>query len=36
MPRRHAYLREDDEYRAITRETIMRGLAGTITCNSRI
>jgi hypothetical protein len=26
-----AYLRDDDEYRAITRETIIRGLAGTIT-----
>ena len=24
--------RDDDEYRAITRETIIRGLAGTITC----
>jgi len=28
----NAYLRDDDEYRAITRETIIRGLAGTITC----
>ena len=27
----NAYLRDDDEYRAITRETIIRGLAGTIT-----
>ena len=26
-----AYLRDDDEYRAITRETIIRGLAGVIT-----
>jgi hypothetical protein len=26
----NAYLRDDDEYRAITRETIIRGLAGTI------
>jgi hypothetical protein len=26
----NAYLRDDDEYRAITRETILRGLAGTI------
>jgi hypothetical protein len=26
------YLRDDDEYRAITRQTIIRGLAGTITC----
>jgi hypothetical protein len=25
------YLRDDDEYRAITRQTIIRGLAGTIT-----
>src|ERR1039457_2637433 len=25
------YLRDDDEYRAITRQTILRGLAGTIT-----
>ena len=31
----NAYLRDDDEYRAITRQTIIRGLAGTITCNSR-
>jgi len=28
----NAYLSDDDEYRAITRETIIRGLAGTITC----
>ncbi|MGH3195058.1 MAG: putative transposase, partial [Streptosporangiaceae bacterium] len=28
----NAYLRDDDEYRATTRETIIRGLAGTITC----
>ena len=27
----NAYLRDDDEYRAITRETIIRGLSGTIT-----
>jgi hypothetical protein len=27
----NAYLRDDDEYRAITRETIIRGLTGTIT-----
>ena len=27
----NAYLDDDDEYRAITRETIIRGLAGTIT-----
>ena len=27
----NAYLRDDDEYRAITRETILRGLTGTIT-----
>ena len=26
----NAYLRDDDEYRAITREGIIRGLAGTI------
>jgi hypothetical protein len=26
----NAYLRDDDEYRAITRETIIRGLAGVI------
>jgi len=26
-----AYLRDDDEYRAVTRQTIIRGLAGTIT-----
>ncbi len=37
----NAYLQDDDEYRAITRQTIIRGLAGTITytapaspCNS--
>jgi hypothetical protein len=28
----NAYLRDDDEYRAITRQTIIRGLDGTITC----
>ena len=28
----NAYLRDDDEYRAITRQTIIRSLAGTITC----
>jgi hypothetical protein len=27
----NAYLCDDDEYRAITRQTIIRGLAGTIT-----
>jgi hypothetical protein len=27
----NTYLRDDDEYRAVTRETIIRGLAGTIT-----
>src|ERR1039457_4296615 len=27
----NAYLSDDDEYRAITRQTIIRGLAGTIT-----
>src|SRR6266700_263743 len=27
----NAYLRDDDEYRAITRQTIIRGIAGTIT-----
>ncbi len=27
----NAYLRDDDEYRAITRQTITRGPAGTIT-----
>jgi len=27
----NAYLRDNDEYRAVTRETILRGLAGTIT-----
>ena len=30
----NAYLRDDDEYRAITRETIIRGLAGVITFTS--
>ena len=30
--RLNAYLRDDDEYRAVTRQTIIRGLAGTITC----
>jgi hypothetical protein len=30
----NAYLRDDDEYRAITRETVLRGLAGTITYTS--
>jgi hypothetical protein len=30
----NAYLRDDDEYRALTRETIIRGLAGTITYTS--
>ena len=29
--RLNAYLQDDDEYRAITRQTIIRGLAGTIT-----
>jgi len=28
----NAYLQDDDEYRAITRQAIIRGLAGTITC----
>ena len=28
----NAYLRDNDEYRAITRQTIIRGFAGTITC----
>jgi hypothetical protein len=28
----NAYLRDDREYRAITRQTIIRGLAGVITC----
>src|SRR5208282_1346044 len=27
----NAYLRDEDEYRAITRQSIIRGLAGTIT-----
>ena len=27
----NAYLRDDDEYRATTRETVIRGLAGTLT-----
>ena len=31
----NAYLRDDDEYRAITRQTIIRGLAGTISCTPR-
>jgi hypothetical protein len=31
----NAYLQDDDEYRAITRETIIRGLAGTITYTPR-
>ena len=31
----NAYLRDDDEYRAITRQTIIRGLAGTITYTPR-
>jgi hypothetical protein len=31
----NAYLQDDDEYRAITRQTIIRGLAGTITCTPR-
>jgi len=31
----NAYLRDDDEYRAITRQTIIRGLAGTITCTQQ-
>jgi hypothetical protein len=30
----NAYLRDNDEYRAITRQTIIRGLAGTITCTA--
>jgi hypothetical protein len=29
--RLNAYLQDDDDYRAITRETVIRGLAGTIT-----
>jgi len=28
----NAYLRDDDEYRAVTRQTIIRGLAGVIAC----
>ena len=32
----NAYLRDDDEYRAITRQTIIRGLAGTITCTPAV
>ena len=28
----NAYLRDEDEYRAITRQSIIRGLAGTINC----
>ncbi len=31
----NAYLDDDDEYRAITRETIIRGLGGTITYTPR-
>ncbi|HUY50911.1 MAG TPA: helix-turn-helix domain-containing protein [Streptosporangiaceae bacterium] len=31
----NTYLQDDDEYRAITRETIIRGLAGTITYTPR-
>ena len=31
----NAYLHDDDEYRAITRQTIIRGLAGTITYTPR-
>ena len=31
----NAYLQDDDEYRAITRQTIIRGLAGTITYTLR-
>jgi len=31
----NAYLRDDDEYRAITRQTIIRGLAGTIAYTPR-
>jgi hypothetical protein len=31
----NAYLRDDDEYRAITRQTIIRGIAGTITYTRR-
>ena len=31
----NAYLRDDDEYRAITRQTIIHGLAGTITYTPR-
>ncbi|MGH3170850.1 MAG: hypothetical protein ACRDN0_33890, partial [Trebonia sp.] len=31
----NAYLRDDREYRAITRQTIIRGLAGTITCTPK-
>jgi hypothetical protein len=33
--RLNAYLQDDDEYRAITRQTIIRGLAGTITYTRR-
>ena len=32
----NAYLHDDDEYRAITRQTIIRGLAGTITCTPQV
>ncbi len=28
----NVYLRDDDEYRATTRENVIRGLAGTSTC----
>ena len=31
----NAYLQDDDEYRAITRESIIRGLSGTITYQPR-
>src|SRR5258708_9595627 len=31
----NAYLQDDDEYRAIIRETIIRGLAGSITCTPK-
>ena len=31
----NVYLHDDDEYRAITRETILRGLGGTIACTPR-
>jgi hypothetical protein len=32
----NAYLHDDDEYRAITRQTIIRGLAGTITYTPQV